>query len=113
MICYENRNGLMLAYDVESGNFLLDPFVHGAAIEEGKVWANITPEDVAAKLKEVGATEVYVYRIGAPWLADSCTTKVITFRRSAKRATPKSPAWKAVPVSRIADGSDWSDIYGN
>lgn len=118
MICYENRNGLVAAYDVDSHKFVVpggeDLGAHGVS-ELGTQYA--TPEAIRDELVSRGVTEVLVYTGTEPsWVNGAVLgtePRYTKFAHMASQSGRGKKVWTMVPVERIGDGSDWSDIYGD
>jgi hypothetical protein len=120
MICYENRNGLVHAYDTESRLFV-NPRGEDFRIMDETVLEEYTPEEIAEELTKRGVREVLVWTkpghgLGPPWVSGEIRRNVDRLRNfawMASQARRMTKVWTTVPVSRIGDGSDWSDIYRN
>jgi hypothetical protein len=114
MILFENRNGFLHAWDLEAGDWVVPADVEGFYLPHLN---EITPEDMRAALEARGVKEVHVHLDGAAWQSGQANhmgfpNRIAAFRRAAQQAHNHPGVWMAVPVSRIDDGSDWSDIYG-
>jgi hypothetical protein len=115
MICYENRNGLVLAYDTETQMVVIPGGGDVHLSDLGPVF-EFDPEAIAAELARRGAGSVYVY-VGrlASWVdgqIPGAADRARKFTHMASQARRHRKAWACVPVGRIADGSEWSDVYG-
>lgn len=120
MICYENRNGLVAAYDVDAKRFLdpRDGNGDGSGIRAGGyALAEFDPEEIREELERRGVTEVFVYvGVSPSWVDGRIVdrgTRAAKFAHMASQVRRAAKAWRAVPVARLNDGTDWSDIYGS
>lgn len=116
MICYENRNGMVAAYDPSTQSWLNpdgDDFEYAPAAENEV--RDFAPEEIRDALVARGETHVLVYTGKNPsWVNGQILGSVNRLRKFGHLASqsPNQPgAWTEVSVDRIGDGSDWSDIY--
>lgn len=125
-VCYENRNGMVVAFDVETGKVVNpagEDFFPGGLLESGErisdlpvsCLADFTPEDIRDELVKRGVTEVLVYTGSAgSWLDGSIPSykhRLAKFAHMASQSVRAAKVWAAVPVARLADGSEWADVY--
>jgi hypothetical protein len=117
-ICYENRNGIVAAYNLDAKMFV-NPFGEDFAGARAAANSNARdpePEEIRDELIRRGVREVRVYTGLVPsWVTGSVVgreNRLAKFAHVAAQSSRAAASWTVVPVERIGDGSDWSDIYG-
>lgn len=119
MVCFENRNGVLVAFDAATrtiptpaGDVPRDRFLSDDCryLTESEVLADLDLDAIREALEARGIEEVYVYDGTKPtWLgralaASGQKARIVEFFRAAASARHQRGVWRAVPASRLGDG---------
>jgi hypothetical protein len=115
VICYENRNGLVLAYDVEARRVVV-PGGEDVPVSGLDPLAEFDPESIREELDSRGVQSVRVYIGDLPSWVDGqivgSLDRARKFVAMASQSGRSTRVWAEIPIARLTDGTEWSDIYG-